>query len=76
MEESKLTKAVRPAAVVWVIALNTLVILADGNLGAFEIKEVWVPLITTLSVTIIGFFFTSRGVEKTTARIFDKDKGD
>ena len=73
MQETKLTKAVRPGAVVWISLMITLMILGDGNIAEFTIKEVYVPLVTTLAVTIYGFFFTSRGVEKT-AKIITKEE--
>ena len=65
MEDNKFTKVVRPAAVVWVSLLLTFMVIADGNIGEFSVKEAYLPLISSLALAIYGFFFTSRGVEKT-----------
>ena len=72
MEDNKITKLVRPGAVIWVSALLTFMVLADGNLGEFAVKTEYLPLISTIAIAIYTFFFTSRGIEKTAGIIKDR----
>ena len=76
MEESKLSKVVRPLSVVWILVLITAMIVTDGNIKDFNIKDGYLAIVSTLAVTIIGFYFSSKGVEKTAKWIAkDKEKG-
>ena len=59
-----LTRAVRPAIVVWSFALMTIAILLDGNVGSFSIKDAYIPLIETIVVTSVISYMGSRGFEK------------
>lgn len=57
-------QSVRPLGfMVWTIVV-LLMIFMDGNLGAFSIKEAYLPLIETVYVSYISFYIGSRGVEK------------
>ena len=56
---------VRPLSVVYVLALFTFVIIADGNLGNFTIKPGYYSMIETVVVTVVLGFFGMRGIEKT-----------
>jgi hypothetical protein len=62
--EHFLTRLVRPAMVVWAFFLFTVVVLADGNLGAFVVNEAYIPSITTVVNTVVLAYFGSRGAEK------------
>lgn len=58
-------KSVRPLGfMIWTVIV-LLMIFMDGNLGAFQIKEAYLPLIETVYVSYISFYIGSRGVEKT-----------
>lgn len=60
-----LAKSVRPVGfMIWTVVV-LIMIFADGNLGAFEIKEAYLPLIETVYVSYLAFYVGSRGVEKT-----------
>lgn len=60
-----LAKSVRPIGfLVWTIVVLMMIFL-DGNLGAFEIKAAYLPLIETVYVSYLAFYVGSRGVEKT-----------
>jgi len=64
-------KSVRPIGfMVWTIIV-LLMIFLDGNLGAFQIKEAYLPLIETVYVSYISFYIGSRGVEKA-IRVWNK----
>ena len=59
-----LAKSVRPIGfIVWTIVL-LIMIFADGNMGGFEIKSSYLPLIETVYVSYLAFYVGSRGVEK------------
>ena len=60
-----LAKSVRPIGfMIWTVVV-LIMIFADGNLGGFEIKEAYLPLIETVYVSYLAFYVGSRGVEKT-----------
>lgn len=60
-----LAKSVRPIGfMIWTVVV-LIMIFADGNLGRFEIKEAYLPLIETVYVSYLAFYVGSRGVEKT-----------
>lgn len=62
--EHTLTRLVRPAIVVWSYALFTIVVLFDGNIGDFKVREAYIPIIETTLVTTTIAYFGSRGYEK------------
>ena len=70
--ENLVTRMVRPMMVIWTYVLFSAVMLADGNLGDFAIKEAYIPLLETIIVTITIAYFGSRGFEKTTKYIKGK----
>lgn len=63
--EHAVTRLVRPGIVMWVYAIFSIVLLADGNIGEFSIKSAYIPLIETVLVTVTVAYFGSRGIEKT-----------
>ncbi len=71
--EHFLTRLVRPSVVLWVYTLFTIVMLADGNFGAFKINTAYIPLLETVLVTVTVAYFGSRGIEKT-SKFFNKGK--
>ena len=62
--EHLITRIVRPSVVVWVYALFTAVVLADGNIGHFHVNPAYIQVIETIIVTVTVAYFGSRGVEK------------
>jgi len=62
--ENLLTRAVRPAMVVWSFILFTIVILFDGNIGEFGVKEAYIPIVETILVTVVVAYFGGRSAEK------------
>lgn len=63
---STFAKLVRPGLVVYLIVVTSLFALFDGNVGDFKVKEHWVTLFTSLTITAIGGYFTLRTYEKRT----------
>lgn len=67
--EHFITRLVRPAIVIWSFVMLTAVMLMDGNIGTFEIKEAYIPLLETVVVTAVVAYMGSRGAEKITRTI-------
>lgn len=67
--EHHVTRLVRPLSFVAVLALFFAVILADGNLGQFQIKEAYIPVLEGLLYTMVVAYFGSRGAEKITKAV-------
>lgn len=68
-----LAKSVRPIGFMLWTAVVLVMIFLDGNLGAFEIKAAYLPLIETVYVSYLAFYVGSRGVEKT-IRVWNEKK--
>ncbi len=64
--EHTITRLVRPLSYIFILALFALMVLFDGNVGSISIKDVYVPVIETLLVTMTIAYFGSRGAEKVT----------
>ena len=70
--EHSITRLVRPVAYAWVIVLFTAVMIADGNIGEFQINEAYIPVIQAILMTMTIAYFGSRGIEKITKTIKEK----
>ncbi len=64
--DSRFAKLLRPALTAYLVLIITILAILDGNVGAFEIKEVWVTLFTSLCMTAVGGYFVLRTYEKRT----------
>ena len=62
--EHNVTRLVRPISYAAMFILYMACIFFDGNLGDFQIKEQYIPSITSLFSTMTIFYFGSRGLEK------------
>jgi len=67
--EHIITRLVRPLSFAWVIGLFSVIIIGDGNIVGFSIKEAYIPVVETLLVTMVVSYFGSRGIEKVSAVI-------
>ena len=73
--EHIITRLIRPLSFIFVLVLFGAILLTDGNIGQFTIKEAYIPLIETLLSTMVIAYFGSRGMEKVTKSMnFGKDK--
>lgn len=63
---SKFARLLRPGMTAYLILVVTLLAICDGNIGSFNIKEVWVTLFTSLCLTSVGGYFVLRTYEKRT----------
>jgi len=64
--DSRFAKLVRPASMVYLLFVITVLAIIDGNVSEFTIKEAWVELFTALTITVTGGYFTLRTYEKRT----------
>ena len=62
--EHNVTRLVRPISYAAMFILYMACIFFDGILGDFQIKEQYIPSITSLFSTMTIFYFGSRGLEK------------
>jgi hypothetical protein len=62
--EHNITRLVRPISYGAMFVLYMACIFFDGNLWDFQIKEQYIPSITSLFSTMTIFYFGSRGLEK------------
>jgi len=62
--EHNVTRLVRPISYAAMFILYMACIFFDGNLGDFQIKDQYIPSITSLFSTMTIFYFGSRGLEK------------
>ena len=69
--DSWLSKNIRPLLTIFSLGLYTLFALIDGNIGEFNIANQYVDLLGQIVIMSLGFYFTSRGIEKT-AKIIKK----
>jgi len=69
--DSWLSKNIRPLLTIFSLILYTLFAITDGNIGEFNIANQYVDLLGQIVIMSLGFYFTSRGIEKT-AKIMRK----
>ena len=69
--DSWLSKNIRPLLTIFSLVLYTLFAVTDGNIGEFNIANQYVDLLGQIVIMSLGFYFTSRGIEKT-AKIMKK----
>jgi|TARA_R110002012_G_scaffold159679_1_gene321343 hypothetical protein len=69
--DSWLSKNIRPLLTIFSLILYTLFAISDGNIGEFNIANQYVDLLGQIVIMSLGFYFTSRGIEKT-AKIWKK----
>jgi len=62
--DSWLSKNIRPMITIFSLAIYTLFAVTDGNLGSFNIADRYVELMGQILSYALGFYFTSRGLEK------------
>tara|TARA_R110000782_G_scaffold63272_1_gene129750 strand:+ start:21 stop:440 length:420 start_codon:yes stop_codon:yes gene_type:complete len=63
--DSWLSKNIRPLLTIFSLLLYTIFSVIDGNIGNFNIQNNYVDLLGQIVIMSLGFYFTSRGIEKT-----------
>jgi hypothetical protein len=59
-----LSKNVRPAGLVFLLSVLTIMAFFDGNVGGFQIKPAYISLFQSLAITAFLAYYGSRGWEK------------
>ena len=62
--DSWLSKNIRPMITIFSLGIYTLFAVTDGNFGSFNIANQYVELMGQILSYALGFYFTSRGLEK------------
>jgi len=63
--DSKLSKNIRPAVLIFLTVIFVICAFFDGNVGEFQIADEYIPIFQTLLVTVYGAYFVGRSWEKT-----------
>lgn len=61
-----ITRLVRPVSFALMFLLFLSIVLLDGNIGDFQIREAYIKVIESLFTVMTIFYFSSRGLEKIT----------
>ncbi len=64
--ENLITRLVRPISFLFILFLFALIVLFDGNIFDFKVNAEYIPVIQSLLLTMIGFYFGGRSFEKVT----------
>ncbi len=62
--DSKLSKNIRPAVLIFLTVIFVICAFFDGNVGEFQIADEYIPIFQTLLVTVYGAYFVGRSWEK------------
>ncbi len=65
VSDSWLSKNIRPLLTIFSLILYTIFSITDGNIGNFNIQDNYVNMLGQIVIMSLGFYFTSRGIEKT-----------
>ena len=65
----------RPLLIWWLAGLFTIIVLSDGNIGQFHIKEAYIPIIQQLLLLAFTAYFGLRTFEKFKGVHNDDTKG-
>ena len=70
--DSWLSKNIRPAVLIYLTFIFTMLTFFDGNVGVFKVAEEYIPIFQTLLVTVYSAYFVGRSWEK--AKSITKNK--
>lgn len=62
--DSKLSKNIRPASLIFLLVVVSVLSVTDGNVGDFTIGESYISLFNSLLIVAFGFYFGGRSLEK------------
>lgn len=61
---NKLSKSIRPATLIFLTAVFTIISFADGNIGEFKLNEDLLPIWNTILLAVYSAYFVGRSIEK------------
>ena len=70
--DSWLSKNIRPAVLIYLTFIFTMLTFFDGNVGVFKVVEEYIPIFQTLLITVYSAYFVGRSWEK--AKSITKNK--
>ena len=62
--DNKLSKNIRPATLIFLTVVFTIISFADGNAGDFTLEPAYAPIWQTLLLSVYGAYFVGRTIEK------------
>jgi len=62
--DSWLSKNIRPAVLIFLTVIFSILAFFDGNIGEFKVTEEYVPIFQVLLMTVYGAYFVGRTWEK------------
>lgn len=61
---NKLSKSIRPATLIFLTAVFTIISFADGNIGEFQLNKDLLPIWNTILLAVYSAYFVGRSIEK------------
>jgi len=65
--DNKLSKNIRPVALIFLTVVFVFITFFDGNVGQFTLDDAYKPIYQTLLLTVYGAYFAGRTYEKSHA---------
>ncbi len=62
--DSWLSKNIRPAVLIFLTGVFTILSFFDGNFYGFKVQEQYIPIFQSLLITVYGAYFVGRTWEK------------
>lgn len=62
--DNELSKNIRPLTLVFLTAVFAVLSITDGNIGQFQLKEVYTDIYQALLMLVYGAYFAGRSIEK------------
>ena len=66
-QSSRLARNIRPASLIFLLGVFTIMSFADGNVGAFSLADGYQEIYQSLLLVSFTAYFGSRGLEKVTS---------
>lgn len=54
---------IRPATLFWVVLLWTIVMVCDGNVGTFAVRDIYVEGLNSIVLLMIGVYVLGKSAE-------------
>ena len=61
--DNYISRIVRPGVLIWLTVLFTVLMLVDGNVKIFTVKEIYINVLETIMVTAYASYFLGKSGE-------------
>ena len=61
---NKLSKSIRPLTLIFLNIVFTIISVADGNIGSFQLNKELLPIWNTILLAVYSAYFVGRSIEK------------